>query len=57
MKFGSVEIPADLVKSLQENRVVVFAGAGVSMGQPANLPDFVTLTKKILNLDPTSTLR
>lgn len=53
MKFGSVEIPADLVKSLQENRVVVFAGAGVSMGQPANLPDFVTLTKKILNLDPT----
>lgn len=44
MKFGSVEIPADLVKSLQENRVVVFAGAGVSMGQPANLPDFVTLT-------------
>lgn len=51
MKFGNVEIPQNLVQSLQENRIIVFAGAGVSMGAPANLPDFVTLTRKILNLD------
>ncbi|WP_215900698.1 hypothetical protein, partial [Acinetobacter sp. TUM15064] len=37
--------------SLKHNRVIVFAGAGVSMATPANLPDFVTLTRKILNLD------
>ena len=51
MKFGNVEIPKNLVKSLQENNVIVFAGAGVSMGEPANLPDFITLTRKILNLE------
>lgn len=51
MKFGNIEIPANLIQSLQENRVIVFAGAGVSMGEPANLPDFFTLTRKILNLD------
>ena len=51
MKFGNVEIPASLIQSLQENRIIVFAGAGVSMGAPANLPDFVSLTRKILNLD------
>lgn len=51
MKFGNVEIPATLIDSLKHNRVIVFAGAGVSMATPANLPDFVTLTRKILNLD------
>lgn len=51
MKFGSVDIPVNLIKSLQENKVIIFAGAGVSMGSPANLPDFITLTRKILNLD------
>lgn len=51
MKFGHIEIPADLINALQDNRVIVFAGAGVSMGEPANLPDFVSLTRQILNLD------
>lgn len=51
MKFGNVEIPATLIDSLKHNKVIVFAGAGVSMAEPANLPDFVTLTRKILNLD------
>lgn len=51
MKFGKVEIPESLIQSLQGNKVIVFAGAGVSMGAPANLPDFVTLTRKILNLE------
>ena len=45
MKFGNVEIPATLIDSLKHNRVIVFAGAGVSMATPANLPDFVTLTR------------
>lgn len=53
MKFGNIEIPANLIQSLQENRIIVFAGAGVSMAAPANLPDFVSLTRKILNLDAT----
>ncbi|MHA3079069.1 SIR2 family protein [Acinetobacter sp. ANC 5502] len=51
MKFGHIEIPANLINSLKENKVIIFAGAGVSMGAPANLPDFVNLTRQILNLD------
>jgi len=51
IKFGHVEIPANLINSLKENKEIVFAGAGVSMGAPANLPDFVNLTRQILNLD------
>ena len=47
MKFGAVDIPNPLLDDLHNNRVVVFAGAGVSMGEPACLPDFESLTNKI----------
>ena len=47
MKYGKVEIPDALTDDLRDNRLVVFAGAGVSRGKPARLPDFKCLTNKI----------
>ncbi len=47
MKFGKIDIPNTLLDDLHNNRVVVFAGAGVSMGEPAGLPNFKSLTNKI----------
>jgi hypothetical protein len=47
MRFGSVEIPEALLEALQNNKLVVFAGAGVSKGEPAKYPDFSELAQKI----------
>ncbi|HEU4700026.1 MAG TPA: DUF4020 domain-containing protein [Gemmatimonadales bacterium] len=42
-----VDLPDDLLEALQEGRLVVFAGAGVSMGSPSNLPDFERLARQV----------
>lgn len=47
MRIAEVDFPADLIRSIDEGRLVAFAGAGVSMGEPANLPDFRQLAKLI----------
>ena len=47
MKFGKVDFPKRLLDALRDNKLVVFAGAGVSMGAPARLPNFESLTKRI----------
>ncbi|PTT75080.1 hypothetical protein DBR42_29730, partial [Pelomonas sp. HMWF004] len=47
MKFGAIDFPKALLDALREKRLVVFAGAGVSMGPPAWLPSFVDLAKQI----------
>ena len=47
MLFGSVEIPEELLEALQNNKLVVFAGAGVSRGEPAKYPGFGELAEKI----------
>ena len=47
MKFGKVDFPKPLLDALRDNRLVVFAGAGVSKGEPACLPDFCSLTEVI----------
>jgi NAD-dependent SIR2 family protein deacetylase len=49
MLFESVEIPEGLLEALQNNKLVVFAGAGVSMGEPANYPGFGKLAEDINN--------
>ena len=46
-KFGSLNINDTILKALRDNRLVVFAGAGVSMGNPSGLPSFVELAKEI----------
>jgi hypothetical protein len=43
MRFGCVDFPHELVESRAAGNLVVFAGAGVSMPAPSNLPDFKKL--------------
>jgi hypothetical protein len=45
-----VDVPDALLDDLLDGKVVVFAGAGVSMGTPANLPSFVALTEEIAGI-------
>ncbi len=42
-----VELPSDLVDAQRDARLVIFAGAGVSMGPPSNLPDFSKLADEL----------
>ncbi len=46
-QLGPLQIPYKLIDAIRANRLVIFAGAGVSVGSPANLPDFLTLAKEI----------
>ena len=47
MKIAGIDFPPSLLSDLRNDKLVVFAGAGVSMGEPACLPSFKTLAKKI----------
>lgn len=47
MRFGDIDIPPELLKALRNGKLVIFAGAGVSMGEPANLPDFTHLASLV----------
>lgn len=42
-----VDLPQALVTAQREGRLVIFAGAGVSMGPPSNLPSFEALADAI----------
>lgn len=45
---NEVEIPDELIHSLLDNRVVIFAGAGVSMASPTCFPSYDGLVERIL---------
>lgn len=47
MLFDTLEIPDQLLIAQEEGRFVVFAGAGVSMGEPSTLPGFLRLTEQV----------
>ena len=47
MKIAGVEFPERLLNALRGGGLVVFAGAGVSMGPPAGLPDFKGLARSV----------
>ena len=47
MKIENINFPKSLLDALRDNKLVVFAGAGVSMGEPARLPNFESLTNVI----------
>lgn len=47
MKIKDVDFPPALLNALRDGRLVVFAGAGVSMGPPANLPSFRKLAEQV----------
>ncbi|MDO5118498.1 MAG: SIR2 family protein [Coriobacteriales bacterium] len=43
MKIQGIEIPDVITKAIEEDNLVIFAGAGVSMQPPDPLPDFTQL--------------
>ena len=43
MRIAGIEFPQDLWEALNDDTLVVFAGAGVSKGRPAGLPGFKEL--------------
>ena len=47
MKIAAINFPSPLLSALRDGELVIFAGAGVSMGEPACLPSFKTLAEKI----------
>lgn len=47
MIINSINFPDELIKAIRAKKLVIFAGAGVSMGDPANLPDFNFLADRI----------
>ena len=47
MKIAEIDFPSPLLSALRDGKLVIFAGAGVSMGEPACLPSFKTLAEKI----------
>lgn len=48
MRLGQVSIPGELLSALDDGRLVVFTGAGISLGPPSNLPTFLGLAEQIV---------
>lgn len=44
MRISRIEFPPPLIAALRSRELVVFAGTGVSMASPANMPNFAELT-------------
>ena len=47
MRFGEVDFPEPLLSAQKNGTLVIFAGAGVSMGAPANYPSFTQLANEV----------
>ena len=47
MKIANIDFPKPLLNALRDGKLVVFAGAGVSMGEPACLPSFEVLANRV----------
>ena len=47
MKLGQIDFPPELIGAIRDGELVVFAGAGVSKGEPASLPLFDELACRI----------
>ena len=47
MKISDIEFPTEMLAALRDERLVVFAGAGVSTGKPASLPRFRDLAESV----------
>jgi NAD-dependent SIR2 family protein deacetylase len=47
MFIGTIDFPQEVVDGQRDGKLVVFAGAGVSMPPPSNLPSFADLAAQI----------
>src|SRR6266568_3344748 len=52
MFFDPIEIPDELLEAQEQGRLVGFAGAGVAMREPSNLPSFKGLAAHIAGAHP-----
>jgi hypothetical protein len=48
MQIGSLDLPDEVLTALEEDRLVLFAGAGVSKPPPASLPNFQELVEGLV---------
>ncbi len=48
-KVGPLHINDSILDAIRDQKLVIFAGAGVSMGSPADLPSFYKLAQSISN--------
>lgn len=48
MQIGPLDLPDEILTALEEKRLVIFAGAGVSIPPPANLPSFKGLVEDVV---------
>ena len=58
-KLGTIDFDDCILDALRDDRLIVFAGAGVSMGAPSSLASFWKLTSDIARgtgLDPSEPL-
>src|SRR5690606_32707582 len=56
-RLGNLDFDNQILDAIKDDKLVVFAGAGVSMGSPSNLDNFETLAEEIARntgLAPTS---
>lgn len=47
MILSGISFPNQLIEAIKKNKLVVFAGAGVSKGKPTSFPDFDELVAKL----------
>ena len=47
MQHGYIDFPDSIMDAVRNDHLVIFAGAGVSMGPPASLPDFPLLASLV----------
>lgn len=47
MRIRDVDLPREVLSAQEAQRLVVFAGAGVSMAAPANYPSFIALADQV----------
>ena len=47
MRIRGVDFPDSLIRAQSENRLVIFAGAGVSIPSPSNYPNFDRLAERV----------
>ena len=47
MNINGINIPERILTAQQKNKLVIFAGAGVSVASPSNLPNFNDLAKNV----------
>ncbi len=47
LRLGNLDFDDRILDAIKDGKLVVFAGAGVSMGAPSNLDNFWKLAEKI----------